>query len=553
MPQTALEEKLKEIRRKQEERRAQDVAREKNVGYFNLDLTPVETEAIKLIPREQAEDAFAAPFQIKYKTVAIAAFDPSGEKAKQMFRELETKGYKIEIAAVSKSSLEKIWKLYKSLADASRDITGKIELKQDELNRLNKEFKSFKAFKEFLESKQAEDITIALKLILAKGVVMLASDVHIEPKNDKSAEIRVRIDGVLNPVAVINHDIYTRLRDRIKLSSGLKLNIQDVPQDGRLTIKTKKYDIEVRSSSLPGPYGENLVLRFLNPELIKSVKLEELGLRKDDLEIIKKYLEAPTGLILNTGPTGSGKTTTLYSFLHQINNPGIKIITIEDPIEYKLEGIEQSQINPSAGYDFANGLRSILRQDPEIIMVGEIRDTETASITMHASLTGHLVFSTLHTNDAIGAVPRLLDLGIKPEIVAPAVKLTIAQRLIRLVCKFCAVPKQPDAVIKNAILTVMKNIPKRADFHPEKEYKTIPEARGCEKCNFTGYHYMTAVFELLETTPEIETIIHKGATETMLREQARRQNMVTMMQDGLIKLAQGLTTIEEIERVLGKI
>ena len=313
-------------------------------------------------------------------------------------------------------------------------ITGEIKISPPLLN-ITQKIKNVSDFKERIGEFLEKSVTELSEVILGGGIHLEASDIHIEPREEQ-AKIRIRIDGLLQDVINFDLKIYEGLLNRIKLLSGLKLNITDRPQDGRFSILINEVAIEIRTSTLPAEYGETIVLRLLNPKAL--IELEVLGLREDLLEIFEKEIKKPNGMIIVTGPTGSGKTTTLYAFLRKVQKPEIKIITIEDPIEYHLKGISQTQVDPKKGYDFASGLKSIMRQDPDVILVGEIRDLETASIALQSALTGHLVFTTLHTNDAAGTVARLQALGEKPVNIAPAINMAIAQRLIRKVCKKCA-------------------------------------------------------------------------------------------------------------------
>jgi type II secretory ATPase GspE/PulE/Tfp pilus assembly ATPase PilB-like protein len=353
-----------------------------------------------------------------------------------------------------------------------------------------------------------------------------------------------------------NKKTYRAILSRIKLLSGLKLNISDIPQDGRFAVlisdNNREETIEIRTSSLPSEYGESLVLRILNPKSL--ISLEELGLREDLLETFKKEIKKPHGMIIVTGPTGSGKTTTLYAFLKTIQSPEIKIITIEDPIEYHLEGISQTQTAPKKGYDFASGLKSIMRQDPDVILVGEIRDSETAKIAIQAALTGHLVFSTLHTNDAAGTIARLVNLGVKTSDIGSAVNMIIAQRLIRRVCKKCCEFKKPSSLVLDKIKKEMENISKKIEIPAIDENLKIPfiSSKKCKHCNFTGYKGRTGILEAFLIDEEMEKFIIDNPPISSLEEKAIKKGMVSMKQDGIIKILKGETTIEEVERVVGE-
>lgn len=317
-------------------------------------------------------------------------------------------------------------------------ITGELKISSTILTIAQK-IKNVSGFKKRIEESLEKSVTEISEVILGGAISLEASDIHIEPE-EKQAKIRTRIDGILQDVVTFGLETYQELLSRVKLLSGVKLNITDRPQDGRFSIFVEEAPIEVRVSTLPSEYGETLVLRILNPKAL--IGLETLGLRKDLSEIFEKEIKKPNGMIIVTGPTGSGKTTTLYAFLKKVHKPEIKIITIEDPIEYHLKGISQTQTDPKKGYDFASGLKSIMRQDPDVILVGEIRDLETAEIALQAALTGHLVFTTLHTNDAAGTVARLTSLGAKPSNIGPAINMAIAQRLVREICKKCGRPEK---------------------------------------------------------------------------------------------------------------
>jgi type II secretory ATPase GspE/PulE/Tfp pilus assembly ATPase PilB-like protein len=332
----------------------------------------------------------------------------------------------------------------------------------------------------------------------------------------------------------------------------MKLNVRTESQDGRFTVQLPDKEIEMRVSVIPAEFGETVVMRVLDPSAI-NVDLSVLGLRPDSLAIVDAALKKPNGLILNTGPTGSGKTTTLYAFLRSLNNPEVKIITIEDPIEYHIQGIEQTQVDSEAGYTFASGLRSIVRQDPDVILVGEIRDLETADIAMQASLTGHLVLSTLHTNDAIGAVPRLLDLGVKNITVSSALSLVIAQRLVRKLCEHCRRPVPLSGEVAKNVEKFLGRLPKSVSWIPNRDI-TVYEAAGCDGCNGFGYRGRVGIFEFFEGGHAFEEVLlSKGASDMALTRLAREQGMVTMQEDGILKALRGITAWSEVEDVTGPI
>ncbi len=430
--------------------------------------------------------------------------------------------------------------------EQAKKITGEVKISQDIIKDIQEKVKNISAFKEKIEASLEKNVTKLLEIILAGAINLDSSDIHIEPEEEK-AKIRVRVDGVLQDVILFELKIYKALVSRIKLLSKLKLNVTDRPQDGRFSILIKENPIEIRASALPAEYGESVVLRILNPKSL--IDVEALGLRRDLTEVFNKEIKKPHGMIIITGPTGSGKTTTLYAVLKKLNKPEVKIITIEDPIEYHLEGISQTQVDPKKGYDFANGLRSIMRQDPDVILVGEIRDLETAKIALQAALTGHLVLSTLHTNDAAGTIARLQAIGEKPVNIAPAINIAIAQRLIRKTCKKCVEFKKisPEELAKTK--KALKNFPpeiKIPELTPELK---IPKAKGCKECNFTGYQGRIGIFEFFLIDDEMERFILTSPSIVAMRELAIKKGMILMRRDGFIKILEGITTIEEIERV----
>lgn len=432
------------------------------------------------------------------------------------------------------------------MSELSKKITGSVEILRERFE----EIKNTSDFKKEVEKSLPGVTSEVLKVVLGGAMGLGASDIHIEPEAER-AKIRLRIDGILQDVVFLGKEAYEGLLSRIKLLSGIKLNITDRPQDGRFSVIVGDDSIESRVSALPAEYGESIVVRILNPKSL--ISLEDLGLRPDLLGLFLKELKQPNGMIIVTGPTGSGKTTTLYAFLKKIHNPEIKIITIEDPIEYRLPGISQTQTAADKGYDFASGLRSIVRQDPDVILVGEIRDLETANISLQASLTGHLVLATMHTNDAAGTIARLVNLGAKPADIGPAINLAIAQRLVRKVCKKCAKFENLSDEMSKKIKQDLKGVSKISEPIPINVKLKVPKAVGCKECNQTGYKGRVGIFEAFLIDDTMEKFILKNPSIAALRQEAIKQgDMTTMMQDGLIKILQGVTTFEELTRVMGE-
>ena len=434
----------------------------------------------------------------------------------------------------------------------SKKITGSIEISPEIVEEIKKEVKNISEFGKKIERASKERITDILEIILGGAILLEASDIHIEPTEIK-ARLRARIDGVLQDIIIFDLEIFQGILNRIKLLSGLKLNISDRPQDGRFSVSWGQNLIEIRASSLPAEHGESIVLRVLNPKNL--IGIEALGLRKDLETAFNKEIKKPNGMIIVTGPTGSGKTTTLYAFLKKLQSPENKIITIEDPIEYHLKGISQTQTNPKKGYDFANGLRSIMRQDPDVILVGEIRDLETAQIALQAALTGHLVLTTLHTNNAAGTVARLISLGAKTSNIGPAINMAIAQRLVRKVCKKCSKLRSISDQELKKIKKDLHGISKQIKIPKLIKGLKIPQVIGCENCNSAGFRGRIGIFEVFFIDDEMEKFILTNPliapSIASLEEKAIKKGMVTMKQDGLIKVLEGITTIEEIEKVMG--
>lgn len=542
-------EKFDELRRKEEEEASQRLSEKVGIPYVDLTKQTVGTEALLSLDEETARGAHLAIIQKLGSNVKLAVKNPKDPHTMLVVENLRNKGLIVDLFLVSQHSLEKAWGFYALLPKEEEGVTGVIEITPENLEQLQKEIHYVDDFKDIYLRAALKNATAILELLIAGSLALDSSDVHVEPQDDR-AIIRFRIDGVLQEVAMLDKKMYTLLTSRIKLLSKMKLNVVNTPQDGRFSIVSRDESIEVRTSVLPGPNGESLVMRILNPKTI-SISLEELGLSEHDMTMVRDELKRPNGLILVTGPTGSGKTTTLYAFLKKINTPEVKIITIEDPIEYHIEGISQSQTNTEAGYTFTSGLRSILRQDPDVLLVGEIRDMETADIALHAALTGHLVFSTLHTNDAPSSILRLIDMRLSPSIIAPAINLLIAQRLIRKVCAHCSskspVTKEELAKLK----AVFSDLPLRVPAPVVDESTQISRTQGCKACNNTGFKGRVGLFEMFQLDKESEEVIISKPTQSQLWDMARRKGMVSIKQDGFLKVIAGVTTIQEVEAVAG--
>lgn len=539
------------LKKREEEELAQMLSHKYGVEYIDLSLVAINIDALRLVPEAEARDAEAIAFGQIGKKLSLAVRAPENPKVKLLAAKLEERGFTVTLFMTSQESLKRAYERYADLSYATESKAGVFELSSEELETLLAKVQSLtdigSLISEAISMKRTYRITRILEVILAGGLSTGASDVHFEPE-EAQVRLRYRLDGVLVDVLSFDHETYRLVLSRLKLLSGLKLNVADEAQDGRFSIKIKGDEIELRTSILPGNYAETLVLRILNPKAI-AVPLEELGLEPKLKERIEKEVLKPNGMILTTGPTGSGKTTTLYAFMRKINSPGSKIITIEDPIEYHLPGIVQTQVDKKT-YTFAAGLRSALRQDPDIIMVGEIRDAEVAETAINAALTWHLVFSTLHTNDAAGSFPRLIDLGVSEKVLSSAINVAMAQRLVRKLCTVCKVARAPSAEEKTLIDHYLGTLVDRT-LIPEKT-DTIYDAKsgGCTACQGRGYKGRIGIFEAVFMDHAIEEILRSKPSEREVALAARPQGIPTMQEDGIIKILRGSTSLAELERVV---
>lgn len=543
------EDRLEQLKRKEEEDLAQILSERYGYSYVNLAGISIDTDALRIIPEERAKNANIAAFTLNNKKINLAIKSPNKPETINEIKELENRGYIVEIYLVSMLSLEKAWERYKDISFATEAKAGSLQINSDQISNFIKEVRSLEKAKELIKEvlgqNKAFRISRIVEIIVSAGIAVKASDIHVEPE-DEAVRLRFRLDGVLQEVIVFDFETYNLLLSRIKLLSGLKINKKNEAQDGRFSVSIDKTEIEIRSSVLPGNNGESIVMRLLDPTSL-TVPIEDLGVPPELLKLFLDQVDKPNGMILNTGPTGSGKTTTLYSFINRKKSPEIKIITIEDPIEYHLQGIVQTQVARDKNYDFASGLRSSLRQDPDVIMVGEIRDLETAETAIHAALTGHLVFSTLHTNTAAGAYPRLIDLGVNSRILTSAINLIIAQRLVRKLCKECR--KESEMSEEEAIL--IKNIFDSIKNKNNTEFttKTYTSA-GCEKCNHTGFKGRLGIFEAVINNNEIEEAVQNNPSEREIKKITQEQGLNDLAQDGVLKILNGITTISEVKRVV---
>ena len=539
------------LRKKEEEDLAAVLSTRYGVPYVDLSAVPINIDALRVIKEEEARKAQIAVFDITDKKLAVGVLSPSNTQAMQAVEDFRARGYKPEIYMVSHASLEKVWSRYKDLSYSFETKSGALDISNEEILEMTQKVSTIddvkKLINDVLAMRKAYRITKVLEIILAGAISLKASDVHIEPE-ENTTRLRYRLDGVLTDILNFNKETFELLLSRVKLISNLKLNMKERAQDGRFSIRLKDTDIEVRTSLLPSPNDESVVLRILTPESI-SVPLEDLGIHPILLDKLKKEISKPNGMILTTGPTGSGKTTTLYAFLRKIYTPDIKVITIENPVEYHLKGIVQTQTDPEKGYTFAEGLRSSLRQDPDVIMVGEIRDSETAEVAINAALTGHLVLSTLHTNNAAGSFPRLLDLGINPKVVSSALNVAMAQRLVRKLCPDCRKQIPLEGADKILVDKILNNIPDQT-YAEGTQRDHVWESVGCDKCHKTGFLGRVGVYEAVFIDEEIEKAILNNPSEHEIETAARSQKQLTMAEDGILKVLKGVTSISELGRVV---
>ena len=534
-----LEKKLVE-----EEPLFQAIAKFYNVPFIDLKNKAIRKDILEIVPEPIAENHHIIAFDKDDESLSVATLDPEDIETIGFIR--KKVGIELKIHVTTPTGLRDGAKQYhKGLKAEFKEITDEKKEEGDE-----------NAPKDLKELAQDLPIVRIVDTLLEYAILEGASDIHIEP-TEKSVIVRYRVDGVLKDVMTLPKNAQAGILARIKILANLKIDEHRVPQDGRFKISQGEYKVAFRVSTLPVFDGEKVVMRVLN-ESAEVLTLEQLGFLKAPLEIVKRNIRRPHGMILVTGPTGSGKTTTLYTMVSILNTPKVNISTVEDPIEYRMPRINQSQVNPKIGFTFATGLRALLRQDPNIIMVGEIRDAETGEIGVHAAMTGHLVLSTLHTNDAVTAIPRLIEMGIPTFLVASTVNLVIAQRLVRIICPHCissynlsttAIADIEKQMNVKEIMEVME----REGVITDKESKLgellFYRGKGCNKCNMEGYKGRVGVYEILEITPETQDLILNHASTEELHKTNRKNNMITMLQDGMIKAKNGITTIEEVLRV----
>ena len=522
-----------------EEALYQALAQQLNLPFIDLKNVTIRKDILLAIPEPIAQVHQLIAFEQNEHEVKIATCDPEDL---QTFEFLEKKfGTKLQVHLTTPTSIREVLKQYhKSLRAEFAELTREEKPEQEASGSDLKQM--------------ATDLPVVriVDTLLEYAIFERASDIHIEP-TETDVIVRYRIDGILRDVMTLPKNVQAGLVARLKILSNLKLDEHRLPQDGRFKVKTSEYEVSFRVSIIPVFDGEKIVMRLLQ-ESSQILTLEQLGFQTQPLEAVKRNITKPHGMILVTGPTGSGKTTTLYSILGVLNTPDVNICTVEDPVEYRMPRINQSQVNPRIGFTFATGLRSLLRQDPDIVMVGEIRDSETAEIAIHAAMTGHLVLSTLHTNDAVGTLPRLLDMGIAPFLVASTTNLIVAQRLVRKICQNCKTPYQltkknvEELGLELDLKSLLKTLEhaKLVSASQGLEAITFYRGKGCKQCNDDGYKGRIGIYEVFDITREVSELILNRASAAELRKAALGQGMLTMLEDGFIKAIKGTTTVEEI-------
>jgi type II secretory ATPase GspE/PulE/Tfp pilus assembly ATPase PilB-like protein len=540
--------KLAGLRAREEEDLARVLSDKYGIPYTDLAIVPINMDALRVIPKERAQEAGAIAFDKTGKRLSLAIRSPQSDALARLLSDLAGQGYAANTFLASQASIAIGLGRYEDLSLAHADRAGVFDISGAELVGHRQALSSLPALTSFLTEalsvKGAAQVSRVLEAILGAALALEASDIHIEP-TEGAARLRLRLDGVLTDVFSFDEHAYRLLNSRIKILSGLKLNIGDRAQDGRFSITAEGGEVEVRVSAIPGNYGESIVMRILDPETLQH-SFTQMGLHPKLLARLEKEIHRPNGMLLTTGPTGSGKTTTLYAFLKELSSPEMKVVTIEDPIEYHLAGIVQTQTN-GKDYTFASGLRSVLRQDPDVIMVGEIRDAEVAEVALQAALTGHFVFSTLHTNDAAGSFPRLVDLGQDPKTFASAVTVAMAQRLARTLDPATKVRRKTTDEEKRIIEIIFKDLADESlrPFSVDEVWAAKPGENGA-----TGYKGRTGLHEAIFMDDELGAFLRDNPAAGDIKKHVARQGYLTMAQDGVLKALSGETSLEEVFKVV---
>lgn len=523
---------LQQFAREEEEEVTQALATKLKLPYVNLMEYQPAPDVLQTISPLDAGKYHVVPYLRVGAKIKVASPTPDDPKLLPYLKTVaDTTNRSIVLAVCSQSSYRYMLSQYQFVKEAPESLEY-LEVEKP----LEQSTNPLKTFAEVRSQLAHASITKLSEVLFAGALAVDASDIHLEPR-PADFRVRYRIDGVLQDVVSLSKDRYKPLRDRIKYLAQLKLDTANIPQDGRFDLKAFGRALDVRVSALPGAFGEVIVLRILDPQG-KLLTLDQLGFRAAAQKAIAEAIAKPNGVIMNTGPTGSGKTTTLYALIQKLNKSDIKIVTLEDPIEYRIPGVDQSQIKPSKGYTFATGLRSVLRQDPDIIMVGEIRDLETAGVAIQSSLTGHLVLSTLHTNDSAGAITRLIDMNVEPFLISSTLESILAQRLVRTICKKCKVSFQPDKILLDRLNLKAETVKERPFYY----------GKGCDECHETGYRFRKGIYEYLVVSEPVRQLINEKKPTVVIRDKAIEQGMALLRDDGIRNILDGYTTADEVLR-----
>ncbi len=522
-----------------------------NIPYVNLSEKLIRSDIFNLLPPYIIENYKIIPFDKNGNEVYVGMVDPQNFRAVEAIEFLAKKnGFKVKYFIISENSFQEALKKYKSIGVEVKEALGTAEKRF--ISRAEEQAQKIEGTSD--EIIRGAPISKIVSVIIKHAVEGKASDIHIEPGR-KTTKVRYRVDGILHTSLVLPIYVHDSIVSRIKVMSNLKIDETRIPQDGRIHMEINGRQVDFRVSTLPLMGREKVVMRVLDTSS-GTFSLEELGFNKRHVDLLKEGIKMSHGMLLVTGPTGSGKSTTLYSLLNMLNKEGVNIVTLEDPVEYSLEGINQAQVRPEVGFTFAAGLRSILRQDPDIIMVGEIRDNETAELAIHAGLTGHIVLSTLHTNDAYGAIPRLKDMHVEPFLLSSTLNVVLAQRLVRKVCPNCKQKAEITADVRQEVAQIIKKIPseyiKDAGLNLDKDNFSPDDlvfyrGAGCDQCHNTGYRSRSVIAEILVMTPELRKIVAESEEDMdAVEAELRKQKMITLQQDGILKALQGITSLEEV-------
>lgn len=511
----------------------------------NLVNQSIPKETLSIITQDLAQNYKCVVFNKTGKVLSVAMVDPQNYNARDAIDFVtRKKNFEIKYFVTTNSSIDYALKQYTNISSELQEAIG---VAQDKFDDFDTEADIFNTESDSAEFVQNAPISKMVSVIIRHAVEGSASDIHIEPTRNE-VRVRYRVDGVLYTSLTLPKYTHTAIVSRIKVIGGLKIDETRIPQDGRIRLKIDGGWYDFRISTLPVSEGEKIVIRILDASK-GAPTLEELGIEGRNLDIVNTELKSPNGMILVTGPTGSGKSTSLFSVLSILNNEEVNIVTLEDPIEYTIKGVNHSQVKPEIGYNFANGLRSFLRQDPDIIMVGEIRDEETAELSVHAALTGHLILTTLHTNDAIGTIPRILDMHIEPFLLSSCLNVIISQRLVRRVCEYCKEEVMIDEKVRDEYIDKIKDLPSeilkkyKIDLSKEKKFY---KGKGCVYCGDTGYKGRISINEVFKITDDVKTLIEKRSPTEEYRNLLEKQDFVTMEQDGIIKALKGITTLSDV-------